>query len=132
MQSRMLLVMLLVSIAFTGCFNLDKYDQVILDKNQELSDKAKDQVGDKVEEGKEKIKEYTKQQIREITTGLTDDAKAGIDNWLAENALNQYGDAKDILYTGGTPLFDEATGEARDRFEYILENNPEIISELGL
>ncbi len=131
-QSRIFFVIFLASITLTGCFNLDKYDKVILDKNQELSNRAQDRVGEKVEEGKQKVKEYTKQQIKEIASSLTDEAKTSIDNWLAENSLNKYGDTKDSMYIGGTPLFDEATGEARDRFEYILENNPELVEQLNL
>ena len=49
-----------------------------------------------------------------------------IEDWIARNNLNDYGDPKDTMYTGGTPLFDEATGIMKDRFEYILERHPEL------
>ncbi|MFA5248214.1 MAG: hypothetical protein WC415_03140, partial [Patescibacteria group bacterium] len=45
---------------------------------------------------------------------LTDEQKKKIDSWLEENGYNRYGDAKNAIYTGGTPLFDEATGQALD------------------
>lgn len=45
--------------------------------------------------------------------------------WIKENDLNQYGDPKDIVYTGGTPLFNEMTGERIDKYEYILKNHPD-------
>ena len=131
-QSRLFLVIFLASITLTGCFNLDKYDQVVRDKNQEFSDKVHNKVGQKIEQGKDKIKEYTKQQIKAIASNLTDEAKASIDDWLLENSLNKYGDTKDAMYIGGTPLFDEATGKTRNRFEYILENNPELVEQLNL
>jgi len=44
-----------------------------------------------------------------------------IGDWLRENNLNQYGDLEETNYAGGTPLFDEATGETSDRFDYLLE-----------
>ena len=51
--------------------------------------------------------------------------KAQIDTWIRENNLNQYGDSKDMVYAGGTPLFNEKTGESTDRYEYILQRYPE-------
>jgi hypothetical protein len=48
-----------------------------------------------------------------------------IESWIKENNLNFYGDPKDALYGGGTPLFDEMTGKSKDRFEYIITNHPE-------
>jgi len=47
-----------------------------------------------------------------------------IEAWIIENDLNQYGDPKDIVYIGGTPLFDERTGESIDKYEYILRKHP--------
>jgi len=49
--------------------------------------------------------------------------KEQIDIWLVENDLNQYGDPKGTMYTGGTPLFDERTGQGIDKYEYILMNH---------
>lgn len=48
-----------------------------------------------------------------------------IEAWIKENGLNQYGDLKDTVYLGGTPLFDEATGQSIDRYEYILQGHPD-------
>ena len=42
-----------------------------------------------------------------------------MDEWLADNDLNRYGDPKGTMYTGGTPLFNESTGVSRDRYEYV-------------
>jgi len=47
-----------------------------------------------------------------------------IEAWIIENDLNQYGDPKDTAYIGGTPLFDEKTGESIDKYEYVLRNHP--------
>ncbi|OGF25481.1 hypothetical protein A2331_01270 [Candidatus Falkowbacteria bacterium RIFOXYB2_FULL_34_18] len=58
---------------------------------------------------------------------LTDEQKEKIDVWLEKNGYNRYGDPGGIIYTGGTPLFNEATGESMDRLEYILKNHPQIL-----
>jgi hypothetical protein len=49
-----------------------------------------------------------------------------IDEWIARNRLNFYGDPEGTMYTGGTPLFDEHTGIVKDRYQYILERHPEL------
>jgi len=51
--------------------------------------------------------------------------KARIDAWIKAEDLNQFGDPKDLAYLGGTPLFNESTGESTDRYEYILNNYPD-------
>lgn len=121
-----------VSLVLTGCFNLASYDQKILDTNQQISDQAREKVDEGIEVGKEKLKEYTREQIQQIAQGLTTNMKESIDAWIAENNLNQYGDPSDTMYAGGTPLFDESTGESKDRYEYILDKNPELIDQLDL
>jgi hypothetical protein len=49
-----------------------------------------------------------------------------VDRELAARGLNPYGDPADTMYAGGTPLFDEKTGVAVDRVEYVLAHRPEI------
>ena len=58
---------------------------------------------------------------------LTREAKDAIDAWLIANDLNRYGDPIGTYYAGGTPLFNEMTGEAIDRFEYVLKKQPDIL-----
>lgn len=62
---------------------------------------------------------------------LTDEQKKAIDFWLEEEGYNRYGDAKNAIYTGGTPLFDESTGKAIDRYEYILKKFPDILNKIS-
>jgi hypothetical protein len=45
--------------------------------------------------------------------------------WIDRNDLNRYGDPRDTYYTGGTPLYDEATGETLKLYEYLLQNHPD-------
>ena len=49
-----------------------------------------------------------------------------IDEWIRGNGLNPYGDPQGTMYSGGTPLFDESTGITKDRYQYILEQHPEL------
>ena len=48
-----------------------------------------------------------------------------IEQWIAENGLNQYGDPTNTVYIGGTPLFNEATGKYRNLYDYMLERHPD-------
>ncbi|GEM_PF-6511915 len=48
-----------------------------------------------------------------------------IDAWIKANNLNQFGDAKDTIYIGGTPLFDETTGKSIDLYDYIRQKHPD-------
>ncbi|MDZ4221583.1 MAG: hypothetical protein U1C18_01780 [Patescibacteria group bacterium] len=57
---------------------------------------------------------------------ITDEQKTAIDAWLAANDLNRYGDPKGTFYAGGTPLFNESTGETTDRFEHLFAKFPEL------
>lgn len=59
---------------------------------------------------------------------IDDETKRKIDRWIRENNRNQFGDKKDTVYAGGTPLFNEMTGRALDRYEYILKKHPELRS----
>lgn len=56
---------------------------------------------------------------------LSEDEQQAIDKWIEENNLNEYGDSQDTVYAGGTPLFNETTGETKNRYEYIVENHPD-------
>jgi len=61
-----------------------------------------------------------------FTRNLTEEQKVAVDAWLAANNLNEFGDALNTFYAGGTPLFNEATGETLDRFKYLFEKFPEL------
>ena len=60
-----------------------------------------------------------------LTFNIANPEKLLIDSWIEQNNLNQYGDSKDTMYPGGTPLFDERTGERTDRYEYIVKKFPD-------
>jgi len=49
----------------------------------------------------------------------TDAEKAAIDSWIKETGRNKWGDAAYLMYAGGSPLFDESTGEMTDLYDYV-------------
>lgn len=57
---------------------------------------------------------------------ISEEHKRAIDEWLAKNNRNQYGDATGTMYAGGNPLFDERLAQPRDRYEYIVSRHPEL------
>jgi len=61
------------------------------------------------------------------SAALSEADKQAIDKWLEQKGLNRYGDAKNAVYTGGTPLFNEKTGQAIERYDYILNKFPGIL-----
>ena len=54
---------------------------------------------------------------------MTQDQKKWIDQMIKRMDLNEYGDPKDTMYAGGTPLFNEKSGDKQDRYEYIVKKH---------
>ena len=52
-------------------------------------------------------------------------AEGCVDAWLAARDLDKYGSPKGTMYMGGTPLFDERTGERTDRLTFVYAKHPE-------
>ena len=50
--------------------------------------------------------------------------EACVDRWLASKNLDRYGSKQGTMYAGGSQLFDERTGETRDRLEYVFSRHP--------
>lgn len=59
------------------------------------------------------------------SASVSSEEQKKIDAWIEKNNLNEYGDPVDTNYAGGTPLFNETTGETRERYEYIVEQFPD-------
>jgi len=96
--------------------------------------KLDDKVGEKLDQLQEKQQEevinlFDKEKKAPAAKDLTGEQKEKVDKWLKENNLNRYGDPGDTMYTGGTPLFNEATGKSLDRYDYILKNHPNLLDE---
>lgn len=64
-----------------------------------------------------------KQRAKTEQQGISHEEKEAIEAWIKKNGFSEYGDPKDTLYTGGTPLFNEATGERIDKYQYVLRNH---------
>ena len=56
---------------------------------------------------------------------LTPEQKKLIDAKIEKDGLNEFGDPKDTVYMGGTPLFNEMTGDQLDRYQYIVGKHPD-------
>lgn len=48
-----------------------------------------------------------------------------IDTWLKGKKLDRYGHDEGTMYAGGSPIFNEMTGESRERLDYVYERQPE-------
>ena len=60
-----------------------------------------------------------------VTTTMASNADIEkIDAWLNQKGLNKFGDEPQTMYMGGNPLFNESTGQAKDRVEYLEEKFP--------
>jgi len=99
--------------------------------------KLDDRIGQGLDELQKKQQEdvinlFEKEEKKELSKAkdLTSDQIKKIEDWIGENNLNRYGDPADMMYVGGTPLFNEATGESVDRYDYIFKNHPNILGEL--
>jgi len=62
---------------------------------------------------------------------ITDEDAQTIEDYLKDTGLNKFGDPENTVYTGGSPLFNEQTGEAINRYDYILEHNPDLRAIFG-
>jgi hypothetical protein len=61
---------------------------------------------------------------------LTDEERRALDRLVAERGWNAYGDPVDTVYSAGPRLYDARTGDPIDRHHYILQNHPELRSEI--
>lgn len=62
-----------------------------------------------------------------VRSKLTDRSEEEVNNildWMNRYDLNRYGDAKGTRYLGGTPLFNESTGETMTLYEYLESMSP--------
>ncbi len=58
--------------------------------------------------------------------------EACVDRWLASHGLDAYGSPQGTMYPGGTPLFDEATGQRLSRLDYLAHHHPDVLQGCGL
>ena len=98
-------------------------------KLKKLDDKVGQKLDQLQEEQQAEVINFFDKKSIPAAKDLAGEQKEKIDKWLEENNLNRYGDPGDTMYTGGTPLFNEATGKSLDRYDYILKNHPDLLDE---
>jgi len=66
---------------------------------------------------------------------MSEEARAAVesclDKWLNGKKMDRYGHPEGTMYMGGSPLFNEATGESKDRLEYVFARQPEARKACG-
>ena len=126
------LIFIIIMGAVIGFF---WYDEI---KNwlSERQEQAEEQLPGLINQGANQARDWWQNQGQgwadQFVANLTSQGKQKIDQWLEENNLNEYGDEETTAYTGGTPLFEEATGETLNRYSYLLQKFPELVDELNL
>jgi hypothetical protein len=55
-----------------------------------------------------------------------------VDRWLASQKLDAFGAPEGTMYPGGTPLFDETTGQRTPRLAYLARHRPEALQACGV
>ena len=63
--------------------------------------------------------------------GANPTVESCVDRWLAANKMDRFGHPEGTMYAGGSPLFNEATGESKDRLEYIFGRHPKAREACG-
>jgi hypothetical protein len=63
---------------------------------------------------------------------LSTDQASCADRWLSEHQFDSYGNPKGTNYIGGTPTFDERTGQTIDRWVLVAKNRPEALRACGV
>jgi hypothetical protein len=58
---------------------------------------------------------------------VSSEERAQIERWLSANSstLNEYGDPAGTMYTGASPLYNEATGKRTDLYTYVIMKHPD-------
>jgi hypothetical protein len=57
----------------------------------------------------------------------TEARSACVDHALAAEGLDAYGSPQGTVYAGGTPLFDEASGQKTSRQAFLAQHHPELL-----
>ena len=66
------------------------------------------------------------------TGGWSTEQEACVDRALAGHGLDAYGSPQGTMYAGGTPLFDEATGQRTSRQSFLAQHYPDILRACGV
>lgn len=131
MKFKALLIFLLTVITLSGCqAQISGAKNNIIDWYNQTKDYLFKVAKDKALLIKEE--KTVEESLIEKELILDEEEKRLIDQWLADNNLNQFGDPLDTEYPNDNPLENPETGEVINRYQYILQNHPDLIQELNL
>ncbi len=126
------LIFLIIIVALISFFWHDEIGTYISRWQKPIEDKAPDLI----QEGLNKTGEWWENEaegyVTNLVQSLTAQGKEKIDQYIQNKELNEYGDPEGTMYTGGTPLFNEETGESLNKYEYLINKFPEIVNDLNL
>lgn len=126
-KASLLSFLLFLIIILSGCQLADalkEFDKKIGETFNEFQENEKKSIIELMEEERQGKKSTS---TKETADTITMEQKKKIDEWLLRRGLNRYGDDKSAMYPGGTPLFDEKTGQAIDRHDYLLNKFPNLL-----
>lgn len=126
------LLFIIIMGALVGFFWHDEVSSWFSGKQQQAEEQLPGIINQGVDQAKNWWENKAEGWADQFVAELTSIGKQKIDTWLAQQNLNEYGDPQNISYTGGTPLFNEVTGETIDRYVYLLQKFPELVNELNL
>lgn len=126
------LIFILIMAAVVSFFWHDEIKSWVASFQEQAEEKAPGLIQQGLNQSKDWWETYGQGWADQVVASLTSQGKTKIDEWLKENNLNQYGDSPDTAYTGGTPLFNEQTGQSLDRYAYLLQKFPDLVKSLNL
>ena len=103
----------------SGCLNQNNYEN----ENEDLIDESCSCDNEQAEYEVDIfvqvwIQSYLLVDIRNKKNGASI-LEERVNRWLLSKHLNLFGDADNTMYTGGTPLYNERTGEKTNRMEFL-------------
>ncbi len=125
-------LLLFLIFSLSGCGLMEKLEQLDEKVGKTFNNFEEDKNNTIMDIIKEKEKTSTTSENEITANDLSKKEKENIDKWLKDRGLNRYGDAPNAVYTGGTPLFNEKTGNSIDRYDYILNKFPNILELIDL
>jgi hypothetical protein len=131
-----LLPLICLMFLLSGCSaeqageKLEWVDKKIGEGLERVRKERQESTENKENKEKEKNEGETSKDGSLTSQDLTEEQKEEIDKWLKENNYNRYGDTAGAIYPGGTPLYNEETGESINRYDHILKKFPNILERM--
>jgi len=126
------LIFLIIMVALISFFWHGEIGEYFSNWQKPIEDNASEVIQDGLDKTSAWWQGGAEDYVTDLVNRLTAQGKLKIDEYLANKKLNEYGDDVDTVYTGGTPLFNEVTGETLEKYEFLINKFPELINELNL